>query len=71
MQKLDYLKENPSQTAGPYVHIGLTPNKLGTYSIRCAELCGLHHAYMETTITVVTQEQYDAWLREHGGKRTV
>jgi cytochrome c oxidase subunit 2 len=49
----------------------VTPNKLGTYSIRCAELCGLHHAYMETTITVVTQEQYDAWLREHGGKRTV
>lgn len=24
-----YLKENPSQTAGPYVHIGLTPNFLG------------------------------------------
>lgn len=29
MQRLDYLKETPSQTAGPYVHIGLTPNKLG------------------------------------------
>ena len=26
MQQLDYLKETPSQTAGPYVHIGLTPN---------------------------------------------
>jgi protocatechuate 3,4-dioxygenase alpha subunit len=26
MQKLGYLKETPSQTAGPYVHIGLTPN---------------------------------------------
>jgi protocatechuate 3,4-dioxygenase alpha subunit len=25
-QKLGYLKETPSQTAGPYVHIGLTPN---------------------------------------------
>ncbi|CAN7637948.1 protocatechuate 3,4-dioxygenase subunit alpha [Bosea sp. LjRoot237] len=25
-QKLDRLKESPSQTAGPYVHIGLTPN---------------------------------------------
>ena len=24
-QKLDYLKETPSQTAGPYVHIGLAP----------------------------------------------
>ncbi|GLQ04812.1 protocatechuate 3,4-dioxygenase subunit alpha [Sneathiella chinensis] len=25
-QPLNYLKESPSQTAGPYVHIGLTPN---------------------------------------------
>lgn len=25
-QPLDRLKETPSQTAGPYVHIGLTPN---------------------------------------------
>ena len=28
-QSLDYLKETPSQTAGPYVHIGLTPNFCG------------------------------------------
>lgn len=33
MQKLDYLKETPSQTAGPYVHIGLTPNALGNTGI--------------------------------------
>lgn len=26
VQSLDRLKESPSQTAGPYVHIGLTPN---------------------------------------------
>ena len=26
MQKLTYLKESPSQTAGPYVHIGCVPN---------------------------------------------
>jgi protocatechuate 3,4-dioxygenase alpha subunit len=26
VQELGYLKETPSQTAGPYVHIGLTPN---------------------------------------------
>lgn len=26
---LDYLKETPSQTAGPYVHIGLIPNQAG------------------------------------------
>lgn len=29
VQKLDYLKETPSQTAGPYVHIGLAPGAAG------------------------------------------
>jgi protocatechuate 3,4-dioxygenase alpha subunit len=28
-QQLDYLKETPSQTAGPYVHIGLIPHMAG------------------------------------------
>jgi cytochrome c oxidase subunit 2 len=56
---------------GAVTNTGVTPNKLGIYNIRCAELCGLHHAYMETTITVVTTEQYDAWIREMGGRRTV
>ena len=27
--KLDYLHETPSQTAGPYVHIGLIPHQAG------------------------------------------
>ena len=56
---------------GAVTNTGVTPTKLGTFNIRCAELCGLHHAYMETTITVVTPEQYDAWIREMGGRRTV
>ncbi|MEO9779201.1 MAG: protocatechuate 3,4-dioxygenase subunit alpha [Sedimentitalea sp.] len=29
IQKLEYFKESPSQTAGPYVHIGCTPNFTG------------------------------------------
>lgn len=28
-QKLDYLRETPSQTAGPYLHIGLAPGAAG------------------------------------------
>lgn len=28
-QRIDRLKETPSQTAGPYVHIGMTPNLAG------------------------------------------
>jgi len=56
---------------GAITNTGVTPNKLGTFNIRCAELCGLHHAYMETQIQVVTQDQFDSWVREMGGKRTV
>src|ERR687885_2028114 len=29
VQPLNYLKETPSQTAGPYVHIGLIPHQAG------------------------------------------
>lgn len=55
---------------GAVTNTGVTPNKLGTFNIRCAELCGLHHAYMETQIQVVTQEQFDSWVREMGGSKT-
>ena len=33
VQPLGYLKETVSQTAGPYVHIGLTPNFVGINGI--------------------------------------
>lgn len=33
VQPLGYLKESPSQTAGPYVHIGCTPNFTGVHGV--------------------------------------
>ncbi|MBD9651878.1 protocatechuate 3,4-dioxygenase subunit alpha (plasmid) [Ensifer sp. PDNC004] len=38
VQQLGYLKETPSQTAGPYVHIGLTPNFCGIGGVYEADL---------------------------------
>jgi protocatechuate 3,4-dioxygenase alpha subunit len=38
VQPLNYLKETPSQTAGPYVHIGLTPNFCGIGGVYAADL---------------------------------
>lgn len=38
MQTLDRVKETPSQTAGPYVHIGLTPNFCGIGGVYDADL---------------------------------
>ncbi|MDG4893435.1 protocatechuate 3,4-dioxygenase subunit alpha [Mesorhizobium sp. WSM4976] len=37
-QSLDRLKESPSQTAGPYVHIGLTPNFCGIDGVYQSDL---------------------------------
>jgi cytochrome c oxidase subunit 2 len=43
-----------------------TPDRLGTFDVRCAELCGLLHADMETTAHVVTARQFDEWLNRGG-----
>jgi cytochrome c oxidase subunit 2 len=42
----------------------VTPNKEGTFHVVCAELCGLGHAFMRTTVKVVTREEFDKWLSE-------
>jgi protocatechuate 3,4-dioxygenase alpha subunit len=39
-QSLDTLRETPSQTAGPYVHIGLMPNFVGNQSAHAEDLGG-------------------------------
>jgi protocatechuate 3,4-dioxygenase alpha subunit len=38
VQALTYLKESSSQTAGPYVHIGCTPNFTGIHGVYATDL---------------------------------
>jgi cytochrome c oxidase subunit 2 len=40
----------------------VTPDRIGNYKVRCAELCGLQHAYMEAPVKVLSQTDYDAWV---------
>ncbi len=40
----------------------LTPNRLGTYAGRCAELCGVDHSRMLFQVKVVTQAEYAAHI---------
>lgn len=42
----------------------VTPTLVGDYVVRCAELCGTSHAYMENAVIVNTQADYDAWILE-------
>jgi cytochrome c oxidase subunit II len=39
-------------------------NKTGVYYGQCSELCGIRHGYMPIAVEVVSQDQYEAWLRE-------
>lgn len=47
---------------GETTYISVTPKAVGNYAVRCAELCGIYHSYMETPVHVVTQAQFDAWV---------
>jgi cytochrome c oxidase subunit 2 len=44
----------------------VTPNRLGTYPVVCAELCGLGHAVMRSSAHVVTPADYKAWIAKQG-----
>lgn len=55
---------------GAITQTGVTANKLGTFNVRCAELCGMHHAFMQTKVQVIEQDAFDSWVRESGGKKT-
>lgn len=41
----------------------VTPTRLGDYPVVCAELCGLGHAYMRSTVHVRRGADFDAWLK--------
>ena len=47
---------------GQTTHINMTPTQLGTYEVRCAELCGVYHSYMETPVKVVSESDFESWI---------
>jgi cytochrome c oxidase subunit 2 len=49
---------------GMEIHMHFTANDPGTYDLVCAELCGLGHYRMHTTLTVMSEADYEKWLTE-------
>jgi cytochrome c oxidase subunit II len=43
----------------------LTPTTTGTYDGKCAEFCGLNHAYMTFALRVVSATAFTDWLEQH------
>jgi cytochrome c oxidase subunit II len=44
------------------------PTKLGTFDVRCAELCGIWHGYMYDKGRVVRPAAFNGWIREQQTK---
>jgi cytochrome c oxidase subunit 2 len=56
---------------GRITELRLTPTVIGNYKVRCAELCGTSHAYMESPVIVSSQGDFDAWMGEEVKKALV
>jgi cytochrome c oxidase subunit 2 len=53
---------------GESTEVSVIPDRLGTYDVRCAELCGLLHADMQTLVHVVTPQAFNSWVKARGGQ---
>ncbi len=42
-------------------YMSITPQRVGTFAGKCAELCGEYHSQMLFTVKVVTQEEFDTY----------
>lgn len=40
----------------------ITPNEIGEYQVRCAEMCGLDHANMKSPVIVMKQQDFQTWM---------
>lgn len=54
---------------GQTTELRVTPSLIGEYKVRCAELCGTSHAYMEGMVYVVSEDDFLAWVQtqQEGG----
>jgi cytochrome c oxidase subunit 2 len=48
---------------GKVVSAWVTPTRIGTYTLFCAQYCGTAHAEMTGTVIVLGPAEYDAWRR--------
>lgn len=55
---------NPGETTNTAV---VTPSQIGSYQVRCVELCGLLHSYMWEAVNVVSADSFNSWIQSQGG----
>jgi cytochrome c oxidase subunit 2 len=45
-----------------------TPDREGSYEVICTELCGIGHSTMRAPVVVESQDEFDKWIADQGGK---
>lgn len=53
---------------GRLAELWFKPEKEGVYFGQCSELCGLNHSYMPIVVKVVSEEEYEEWLKRASEK---
>jgi cytochrome c oxidase subunit 2 len=49
---------------GSVTYYWITPSRTGSFDVLCAELCGIAHAQMRSTVVVDDEAKYHAWLEK-------
>jgi cytochrome c oxidase subunit II len=66
---LPAFKEKQDAVPGiPNLFLWFIAKEVGDYDIFCAEYCGLGHSRMLSKVHVLSQADYDAWLKTEGAK---
>jgi cytochrome c oxidase subunit 2 len=56
-------RQKQDAVPGIVTSLPITPTKVGTRTLVCAELCGLGHALMRATVIVMSRDDFDRWAR--------
>ncbi len=49
---------------GRTIDLRVTPTLIGEYYLACSQLCGSHHTEMTAKVYVVSQADFDAWVKK-------
>ena len=53
-------------TPGVRAHVWFKPTKVGEWDIICGQLCGPGHSQMKARLIVVSEKDFDAYMKENG-----
>ena len=61
---LEHMRISQDAIPGSRIPVWFRPIRAGTYDIICSQLCGYNHSSMRAVMTVETQKDFDAWMKE-------